>query len=125
MYAHHHILYRTTLPHTHQENGLAERINRTLFDNARAALTSSKLLAKYWEHAVKDYTEKYNHTPPTAHNQLPEYIWTQFPVNITTLQLFGQFGHVYNPAKKTKLQPRAFIGRYLLQAEPTTTSSLT
>lgn len=40
---------RPTTPYTPQENAIAERINRTIMNSARAALTHSKLPPSYWE----------------------------------------------------------------------------
>ena len=41
-----------TVPFTPQQNGLAERLNRTLIEKARAMLQAAELAEKYWGEAV-------------------------------------------------------------------------
>lgn len=41
------VQFRPTTPYTSQENAIAERINRTIMNSARAALTHSKLPPSY------------------------------------------------------------------------------
>lgn len=97
----------TTVPHTPQENVIAERINRTIFVNARASLASSILPDQY---AVYDYVDKYNHTPIQPQTN---YLKRTGLAVISTFQPFRQYGHVFNPAANTKSQPRAFPARYI------------
>jgi len=52
------IKLQTTTPYTPEENSIAERLNRTLMDKARASLHHSQLDGSYWEDAVKDPTFK-------------------------------------------------------------------
>jgi len=79
-----HIQTYPTTPYNPQENSLTERINRSVFDNARSSLLSTNLPLTSWEYAVADYTEKYNHTPLSVHGKLPESLWTQDPNHVTT-----------------------------------------
>src|SRR6267154_6639914 len=46
------IEHRLTMPHSPQQNGIAERWNRTLLDKARALLHSAGLTLGFWEYAV-------------------------------------------------------------------------
>ena len=55
-------------PYTPQQNGAAERINRTLINKVRAMLTQSKLPRKYWGEAVLAAGYLYNRTPHSAIN---------------------------------------------------------
>lgn len=52
VYDQHHIVTNPTIPHTPQENSLAERINRTIMNTARATLLSSNLPLELWDYAV-------------------------------------------------------------------------
>lgn len=48
----HSITHITTVPETPQENGLAERLNRTLFTMANSMLFGASLAAPFWARAV-------------------------------------------------------------------------
>ncbi|KNZ54063.1 hypothetical protein VP01_3056g2, partial [Puccinia sorghi] len=54
----HLIKSRTSDPYTPQQNGLAERHNRTIIESLRTILTDSKLNKKYWSDIVKKPASK-------------------------------------------------------------------
>jgi transposase InsO family protein len=54
---------KLTMPHTPQQNGLAERWNRTLMDKARMLIHSAGLSLEFWEYAVDTAKHTYNRTP--------------------------------------------------------------
>ena len=65
------IKYATTLPHTPEENSIAERINHTIFERARAALHASRLSKKIWGFAVLGVVDKHNKTLHSATKAIP------------------------------------------------------
>lgn len=50
-------------PHTPQQNGRAERLNRTLMEKSKALRFNSCIPRGWWEHAVAQATHLYNRTP--------------------------------------------------------------
>ncbi len=42
------IKHEFTIPHTPQQNGIAERLNRTLIEGVRTMLTDFKLSRQFW-----------------------------------------------------------------------------
>ncbi|CDF37501.1 unnamed protein product [Chondrus crispus] len=113
------IQFRPSTPYTPQENALAERINRTIMNSARAALAHSKLPPAYWEDAVRDAVFKYNISYHHAIQNIPYTLWHGTPPDIDKLLIFGQLGTV--PILKTpkqKLQPRAQTVRYMYDIDP-------
>ena len=46
------IIHQKSAPYTPEQNGLVERMNRTLIEKARCMLIHSKLGKKYWAEAV-------------------------------------------------------------------------
>ncbi|CDF34776.1 unnamed protein product [Chondrus crispus] len=71
VYRSHNVMHSTTVPHTPQQNGIAERINSTLMNSARAAPHHSSLPKTHWEDAVRDAAFKYNNILHHGINTLP------------------------------------------------------
>ena len=46
------IKHELTIPHTPQQNGVAERLNRTLIEGVRTMLADSKLPHRFWAEAL-------------------------------------------------------------------------
>ncbi|KXJ79375.1 hypothetical protein RP20_CCG001137 [Aedes albopictus] len=57
------IIHQTTCPYTPQQNGVAERMNRTLVEKARCMLNDSKLPKKFWAEAVSTAAYLVNRSP--------------------------------------------------------------
>ena len=108
-----HICTHPSVPHTPQENGLAERINRTLSNDARSCLLTSNLPASLWEYAFHSCVDTYNHTIHTATGRIPHSLWTGTTPEIHTLLPFGTAGHVHTRAPRNKLEPRAIFAHYV------------
>ncbi|GBL95728.1 Copia protein, partial [Araneus ventricosus] len=60
-------------PYTPQLNGVAERMNRTLFDEARAMLYDSKLPKSCWGYAIQAAAFLHNRIPCTSINDHTSY----------------------------------------------------
>ena len=57
------IVYETSTPHIHQQNGRAERLNWTLLEKAQSMRLEACLPNSWWEFAFATATHVYNHTP--------------------------------------------------------------
>ena len=112
MYPSHNVMQSTKVPHTPQQNLIAERIN-ALMNSARAALHHSGLPKTHWEDAVRDTALKYNNiTPPTTcRTQWGPTPPPEYPNNYCS----GSWELYQNwPIEKiSKLAPRATTARYL------------
>ena len=98
-----------TVAYTPQQNGVAERMNRTLLERARAMLQTAGLAKSFWAEAVKTACYVINRSPSTAIGlKTPMEMWQGKPPNYSSLHIFGCPVYVmYNSQKRTKLDPKS------------------
>ncbi len=68
------IRHELTIPHTPQQNGVAERMNRTLMECARSMMTHAQLSNYYWAEAVFAAAYLKNRTPTKAFQELMSHL---------------------------------------------------
>jgi len=81
-----------TAPYSPSQNGVAERMNRTLVELARAMLTDSKLPEFLWEPAVAHaaYLRNMSYTSsPRLGNRTPYQVWYGKRPDVSHLREFG------------------------------------
>ncbi|GJZ42293.1 retrovirus-related pol polyprotein from transposon TNT 1-94 [Tanacetum coccineum] len=86
-----------TLAGTPQQNGLAERINRTLLNKVRCLLIQSGLPDSFWAEATVTTTYLINRSPSiTLEKKTPMNLWLGHPANYEMLRIFGcvAYSHV-------------------------------
>ncbi|KAM6574493.1 hypothetical protein CsatA_022820 [Cannabis sativa] len=89
-----------------QQNGLAERMNRTLLERVRCMLIGAGLAKHFWGEALKTACYLINRCPSTALNfKTPQEFWTGKAPSYEHLKVFGctAYAHI----RQDKLQPRA------------------
>jgi len=92
------IKHQTTVPHTPEQNGVAERYNRTIVEKARCLLFEAKLPKKFWGEAVSTAVYLLNRSPTKAlHNMTPEEAWSGRKPDLRHLRIFGSKAHVHIP----------------------------
>lgn len=103
------IVHETTVPYTPQQNGVAERLNRTLMEKARAMLKDADLERRYWAEAVNTACYLKNRSPTAAlTNSTPEELWTGSKVNLSHLRVFGSAAYALTPnSQRTKLDSKS------------------
>ena len=111
------IEHQLTIPHSPQQNGVAERLNRTLMESARAMLSHSNLPNKFWAEAVATAAYLRNRTTTSANEEqlTPFEKWYGHKPNISHLRVFGcaAYSHVPNTERRKldkKAQRMCFIG---------------
>ncbi|CAH2091010.1 unnamed protein product [Euphydryas editha] len=86
----HGIVHQTTIPYSPQQNGVAERLNRTLVEKARTMLSDSGLGPRFWGEALMTAIYLKNRSPTAAlPGSTPEEVWTGSKVNLSHLRVFG------------------------------------
>ncbi|KXZ41627.1 hypothetical protein GPECTOR_355g117 [Gonium pectorale] len=104
----------TSAPHTPQQNGAAERLNRTLMDRTRAMLQEAQLPDYLWPEAVVVACGMRNFAPSAGRNKTPWELFFGVKPNITTLHTFGCMAYVRVPEEqRQKLDPRALEGTFV------------
>lgn len=102
-----------TVVGTPQQNGLAERFNRTLLERVRCMLSNSNLPRVFWGEAVNTTAYIISRSPSSALKfKTPQEVWTGKPPNLKHLRIFGCAAYAHT--RQEKLQPHAkrcvFIG---------------
>ncbi|KAH9647728.1 hypothetical protein KPL70_025300 [Citrus sinensis] len=98
-----------TVAYTPQQNGVAERMNRTLTERIRAMLKTAGLPNLFWAEAAKIACYIVNWSPSTAIGlKMAMEMWTGKPADYSYLHAFGCPVYVmYNAQERTKLDPKS------------------
>ena len=96
-----------TVRDTSQQNGVAERMNRTLLEKVRCMLSNAGLGKQFWAEAIMYASHLINRLPSAALNgKTPLEVWSGKTTNdYDTLRVFGSTAYYH--VKESKLDPRA------------------
>lgn len=106
-YCKEHGIYRNlTVRGTPQQNGLVERLNRTLLERVRCILSYAKLPKSFSGEAIHTVCYLINRSPSTALNfKTPQEVWTGSAPDLKNLRVFGC--PAYFHVNEGKLEPRS------------------
>ncbi|CAI7828051.1 unnamed protein product [Closterium sp. NIES-54] len=112
----HGINHQTSLPHTPQHNGVAERVNRTLMDRVRAMTTGASLSSKFWPYALEYAAWLHNRiscsSNPSAHS--PYFMMTGKAADVSMARTFGCLCYYLPPQGSFgKFEQRGRTGMFL------------
>ncbi|UYV71898.1 hypothetical protein LAZ67_9000983 [Cordylochernes scorpioides] len=97
------INHRITMPYTPQQNGSAERENRTLIEAARSMIYAKNMSLKLWAEAVNTATYVLNRTGPTQiEGKTPYELWFDKKPAVDHLRIFGTECFVHVPDEKRR-----------------------
>lgn len=105
-----------TIPGTPQQNGVAERMNRTLNERARSMRLHAGLPEIFWADAVSTAAYLINRGPSVPLDcRIPEEVWSGKEVNLSYLKVFGCLSYVHIDSNaRSKLDAKSrkcfFIG---------------
>lgn len=92
-----------TVSYTPQQNGVAERRNRTLLEMARSMLKTQGMPDKFWSEAVFTAAYLQNRLSTKSLNkQTPLEVWSNHKPSVSHLRVFGCICHVLVPEEKRK-----------------------
>lgn len=103
-----------TMPGTPQQNGVAERRNRTLIEMVRSMLSNCSLPLSMWIYALRTATYVLNRVPSKTVPKTPYELWTGRKPSLRYLRVWGCPVEVrlYNPHEK-KLDSRTVSGFFI------------
>jgi len=114
------IEHHLTMPGSPQQNGKAERFNRTILDKALAMLHTAGLSEGFWEHAVGAAVHVYNRTPTRAVNwRTPHETWNAGHIpDVSYFRIFGCKAYMHVPADKRRKLDSKSIATTFIGYEP-------
>lgn len=98
-----------TAAYSPQQNGVAERRNRTIMNMVRCILKDKGVPLDFWPEAVNWAAHILNRCPTSAVNdKTPEEAWSGLKPSVEHFKIFGCIGHVHIPdIKRKKLDNRS------------------
>lgn len=107
-----------TAPFTPQQNGVAERKNRTLIEMARCLLTDSGLPKFLWAEAVNTANYIQNRVVTKGNsNSIPFELWNEKKATVNYFEIFGAKCYVHIPKEKRKKLENTATQMYFLGYE--------
>jgi len=95
------------MPSTPQQNGVAERRNRTLLEMVRSMMAQANLPISYWGDALLTAAYILNQVPSKSVSSTPYELWTGKKPNLSYFRPWGSAGIVHDTSHKYgKLGPR-------------------
>ncbi|KAL0293730.1 UNVERIFIED_CONTAM: Copia protein [Sesamum angustifolium] len=112
------IIAQYTMPGTPQQNGVAERRNRTLMDMVRSMMSHTNLSLELWSEALKTAVYILNRVPSKVVPKTPFELWKGWKPSLGHLHIWGcpVEVRIYNPNIR-KLDPRTISGYFIGYAE--------
>ena len=105
------IVHEVVAPYTPQQNGTAERKNRTILDMTRSMLKTKSLPKKFWGEAVCTAVYILNRSPTKRlQDMTPEEAWSGHKQNVSHFRIFGSICYSCVPEmKRKKLDDRSEV----------------
>lgn len=94
------IVHQLTVPYNSHQNGVAERMHRSIKDKAKVLLKSSECPEVFWSEAVKTVEYLVNRLPTKAVKFTPFFHWNGIHPDYNFLHPFGCLCYVFIPPEK-------------------------
>ena len=92
------IQHEVTIPKTPQENGVSERMYRTLVETIRSMSADSELPKRFWAKALSTATYLRNRSPTNAvQDKTPYEAWTGNKPDVSHIRIFGCDAYAHVP----------------------------
>ena len=105
------IVHQTPAPYTPEQNGKAERLNRTLMERVRAMLQDAKLPNSLWAEVVTTAIFICNRSPVCGDFKTPKELFYGDKIDVSNMKTFGARAYFHIPkAQRQKLDPVSIKG---------------
>eukprot|EP00253_Pinus_taeda_P033574 PITA_33574 len=110
------IVCHKTTPYTPKQNGVVERMSKTLMERARSMLSGAGLGQEFWAEVVQKACYLVNKSPSSVlEDKTPQKVWNGKKPSLSHPRVFGCDAYVHVPKeKRTKLDSKSekciFIG---------------
>ena len=95
------IFRQLTAAYSAQQNGVAERKNRTLVEAARCMLKDANIGSRFWAKAVHTVAYLQNRSPTKAlDGKTPEEVYSGYKPNVSHLRVFGCEAYAHVPKER-------------------------
>ncbi|KAG8481022.1 hypothetical protein CXB51_025745 [Gossypium anomalum] len=95
------IMRHLTVRHTPQQNGVVERINRTIMEKVRCMLSNANLPKSFWAEAASTACFLINRSPSVAiEKKTPQEVWSELLLRHNTLSPKNRTRREIKPSKK-------------------------
>ena len=108
------IKHETSVTHCPQQNGVAERMNRTLVESARAMICHAGLSKVFWAEAVNTAAYIRNRVTTATSGQTPYERWYGRIPDVSHFRVFGCIAYTHIPeVERKKLDKKTIKLRFL------------
>ncbi|KAJ9532906.1 hypothetical protein QJQ45_010996 [Haematococcus lacustris] len=105
------IQHQRSAPYSPEQNGSAERLNRTLIEKVRCMLYTAGLPARLWTEAVRTANHLRNLSPMRGKGATPWELFFGVKPDISALRVFGATAYAHVPQHmRSKLEGKAVQG---------------
>lgn len=102
------IIHQKTNPHTPEQNGMLERLNRTIVEKARCLLFDADLNKSFWAEAVNTAVYLRNRSIASGIQKTPYEAWHNKKPDVGHIRIFGSDAMVHVPkARRTKFDKKS------------------
>ena len=93
------IVHQTSTRYTPQQNGRAERLNRTLLERTRCMLLEANLPSSFWAEAIATASYLRNLLPTKAGSATPFQMFKGVVPDVSHLRVFGCYAYAHIPTQ--------------------------
>ena len=110
----HGIQWQPTVPYTPEQNGVAERKNRTILELVRTIIHQASLDKRLWAELASTVVYLRNRVSTSTHNAVPYQLWAGSKPNVAHIRVLGATAYHHIPTEKGRKKLDAVSERCIL-----------